>query len=191
MSEKELLIKAQQGDDEAMLSLLEAHRPLIKRLVKHYYIKGAETEDLIQEGMIALFQAIKKYNVDANTAFTTFLNVVVRNRISSVIESTGRLKNQPLNNAIFYSEGLSEDSEHPITLLDQLSTRKEEPEELVIQHEETKEIAEFIRKQFSSFERTVLAYHLLGYSSEQIASKLDRTVKAVENALQRARKKLD
>ena len=191
MSEKELLIKAQQGDDEAMLSLLEGHRPLIKRLVRHYYIKGAEREDLIQEGMIALFQAIKKYNVESNTAFTTFLNVVVKNRISSVIESTKRLKNQPLNNAIFYSETVGDHSQEPLTLFDQLSTSEEEPEALVIQHEETKEIVDFIKKQFSSFERTVLAYHLLGYSSEQIALKLNRTVKAVENALQRARKKLD
>jgi len=155
--------------------------PYIKKRASRIKSVGLAYEDLVQEGLIGLLNAIDRFDETKGAAFETFAITCIDNRILSALRADARKKNQPLNNYI----SIFDDTEQPLYTPDSSS-----PENLVIIREEIKNIQNNIRENLSSFEKKVLALYLDGYSYLAISELLSSSPKSVDNALQRARRKL-
>ncbi len=176
-----------QGDADAEEYLLIKYMPLVKSETRFLYLVGAETEDLAQEGMIGLFMAIRSYNKNEKSSFHTFATTCVRNRIHSAISAANRKKHFPLNNAvsIYYNE--SDDSEEKDVISDDGAYN---PESIVLRHEKIEQMYDQLDMKLSATEKIVTKLYLQGLSRREIAEKLGRTEKSVDNALNRVHNKL-
>ena len=155
------------------------------------YILGADSEDLIQEGMIGLFKAIRDYDFGRDAGFSTFAELCVSRQIYSAVTASGRKKHMPLNSYLSLSRG-SEDSENGegASLEDTLSLPSDNPEFIMIDRENVEDIERFIDTELSAFEREVIELYLTGMSYVEIARVLGKDEKATDNALQRVKGKL-
>lgn len=147
------------------------------------FLIGGEQEDLIQEGMIGLFNAVRDYQPDKNASFATFAALCVERQIYKAIEISGRQKHKPLNSYISLSE---EDG----PLKDTEDTSQQNPETIVISQENAQQMLEDIREALSPMENQVLNYYLEGADYHQIAKKMNKPPKSIDNALQRIRAKI-
>ena len=165
----------------ALARLMTKYLPLIEMQAAHINTcgLGLEREDLVQEGLLGLFRAIDSFDENGAASFSTYASACISNGISSAVRSAARKKHLPLKGYV----SLSEDNADSITAA-------ASPEEIAIASEEHAEIISAINARLSKLERDVLALHLLGYDYLASAEKLDTTAKSVDNALQRARKKL-
>lgn len=190
MTENEIIHRAQNGDKEAELLLLQKYRKNVLVRARSYFLVGGDNEDLIQEGMIGLFSAIWDYRNDREAQFSTFANLCIERQIQTAISSANRKKHLPLNNSISIDSPISE--KYPkITILDQLMARKvAEPGVMLIKEEELQQLIEDVRRELSNFEKKVLSYYIKGASYQEISMALVCSNKSVDNALQRIRKKI-
>lgn len=190
LMENEIIHRAQHGDKEAELLLLQKYRKNVLVKARSYFLVGGDNEDLIQEGMIGLFSAIWDYRKDREAQFSTFANLCIERQIQTAISSANRKKHLPLNNSISIDTPISE--KYPkITILDQLMAQKiVEPEVMLIKEEELHLLIEDVRRELSNFEKKVLSYYIKGASYQEISMALDCGNKSVDNALQRIRKKI-
>lgn len=170
----EILQKAQNGEETAVACVLAHMMPLIRHKAANSVCPGLEFDDAVQEGIIGLFGAIKGYSIKKDVPFEAYAAICIQNAIVAAQRAAGRKKHMPLNQSV--------------PLQDVHATPG--PEELAIQHERFQDTMGVIQTQLSTFERDVLTLFLDGYRYEQIAVALNRTPKAVENALFRLRKKL-
>ena len=182
LSERELIVKAQSGDMNAQDILLEKHRKNAKRIARTFIIMGADFEDIVQEGMVGLFKAIQTYDCEREASFETYANVCITRRIINTIRNASRKKHAPLN--FYVPLDLNGDSE-----ISMLSLTDENPETLLIVKEENEKIMNNIYKVLSPFEMRVLNLYLDGKSYTDIAVMLKKSVKSVDNAIQRIRSK--
>ncbi|MBQ9199252.1 MAG: RNA polymerase sporulation sigma factor SigH [Lachnospiraceae bacterium] len=189
LSDNEIIERINKKDDEAIEYMMKKYGGIVKREVRTVYIIGAETEDLMQEGMIGLFKAIRDYEVDKGAVFSTFATLCIRRQIKTAISNSNRKKHIPLNT---YISIYAENDEYGYDIEDNLESDNQilNPEEMVIAKEQSRALNELIEKRLSSLEKKVLKYYLDGLSYQEIAQRLDKSDKSVDNALQRIRRKL-
>ncbi len=189
LSDEALVSLAQQGDNQALLCLLTKYRNAVRIRARSYYLVGADHEDLVQEGMIGLYKAIRDYQPARQATFWAFADLCVKRQIISAIKNATRLKHTPLNRYISLDKpAYSEDSDK--TLLDTIAEESENPEEMVIRQERSENLRAVLNGLFSPFEQQVLDGFLEGKSYKEIAHSIGRHVKGVDNALQRIKRKM-
>ena len=190
LTDEQLVKMAQEGSETAQEILLEKYKSIVKMKTKDYYIVGSDNEDVVQEGMIGLFKAIRGYNPDRDASFRTFADLCINNQIVSAIKKANRQKHQPLNDSISFSKTI-EGEEMETTLGDVIQGSSEhEPEELVLLQEIVKALKNSDSDLFSSLEWQVWSETLKGKSYQEIAQSLGRSPKSIDNALQRIKKKI-
>lgn len=188
MTDEELIAEVRKQQPDAMDYLLDKYRNLVKRETREVYIIGADSEDLMQEGMIGLFKAIRDFDIDKNSSFYTFASICIKRQIYTAVTSSNRKKHAPLNNYVsFFSE---EGGEHN-AIIDTLAAEEESnPETNILIQEQVGGLMEKIDTRLSKYEHNVLTLYLDGLSYMEIAERLDKTEKSIDNAIQRIRKKL-
>lgn len=180
--EELLAVYRAQQDSEISDHLMKKYKPLVLQRARAMYLMGGETEDLIQEGMIGLFKAIRDFLPDKETSFRTFAVLCIDRQIYHAVEASNRMKHQPLNSYI--SLTLENEQEVSADFLEYSA------EEIVISQEAANHMEEEIRKRLSAMENKVLSLYLQGEDYQQIAGKLQKPPKSVDNALQRIRTKV-
>lgn len=191
VSDEELAAMAQSGDASAQDFLLNKYSPMVKKVAARYFLIGADREDLIQEGMIGLFKAVRDYSPDKNTAFRSFSELCVTRQILTAIKNATRQKHAPLNSYVSLDRPVF-DNDYDVTLLDIMGRADAaNPEDIVINREKFNTIGNRIGKFLSKLECQVLLYYLRGESYTDIARRLGKDAKAIDNALQRIRRKFE
>ena len=178
-------------DDEAMCYLISKYRNFVRAKARSYFLIGADREDIVQEGMIGLYKAIRDFRNDKQASFRAFAELCVTRQMITAIKTATRQKHIPLNSYVSLNKPIY-DEESDRTLLDVLSGVKvTDPEELVISHEEFADIEAKMEDILSELEWKVLMSYLDGKSYQEISQELGRHVKSIDNALQRVKCKLD
>ena len=189
--DEQLVWQSQNGDHLAEAQLLDKYKPLVKAKSRAYFLIGADSEDIIQEGMIGLYKEIRDYDKEKNASFRSFAELCINRQMITAIKAATRQKHQPLNSYVSLNKPVFEnDSEE--TYLDLL--REGEllnPEALLIGQENKNFLENQMIKNLSSFESRVLTLYLQGRSYFEIANMLNKPEKSIDNALQRVKKKLE
>lgn len=190
-SDEEVIKKIKSGDEQALAYLLDKYKELVNMKVSKYFMIGAEKDDIIQEGMIGLFKAIKTYDASKNNTFKTFANICVERQLITAIKTSNRQKHMPLNSYLSLNISAYENNDDDSTeLIDTFNSKTiEDPLETIMKKEQYEEIENAIDKNLSKFEKKVLDRYMKGESYIIIAQKLNSPVKSVDNAIQRIRKK--
>ncbi len=191
MTDEQIVLEVQKGDKQALSYLMNKYKELVNIKVSKYFMVGAEKEDIIQEGSIGLFKAIKTFKKDKNSSFKSFANMCIERQLITAIKSSTRQKHIPLNSYLsLNASAYDSDEENGIELINTLDNKMvEDPLETVMKKEYFEQIENSIQKSLSSFEKQVLDGYIKGYSYVTIAKQLDAPVKSVDNAIQRIRKK--
>ena len=191
-SDEELIVRLRDGEAQITDYIMEKYKNLVKSKAKSMYILGADREDLIQEGMIGLFKAIRDYDIGRDASFFTFADLCVSRQMYTAVQAAGRQKHAPLNTYISLYANMSgqEDGEEREMINDIISQAEKNPEELLIDRENLELLEKAIDKELSGFEKQVLDLYLTGMRYSQIAKVLGRDGKSTDNALQRIKAKL-
>lgn len=194
LTDEQLLKMSQEGSKTAEELLIEKYKNLVKNRSKQYYIVGADNEDVVQEGMIGLFKAIRSYDCERNASFKTYAEQCINNQIQTAIKGANRLKHQPLNESVSINQDIAhepEDGGGNAVLEDVLKDSSEnEPEAQMLLKEIIQYLTALDSKIFSDLERRVLEEKLKGMGYVEIAEILGRSPKSIDNTLQRIRKKV-
>ncbi|WP_418886430.1 RNA polymerase sporulation sigma factor SigH [Geosporobacter ferrireducens] len=191
MIDEEVVEDARNGDAKAQEYLIKKYKNFVRAKARSYFLIGADREDIIQEGMIGLFKAIRDFRSDKLSSFRAFAELCITRQIITAIKTATRQKHIPLNSYVSLNKPIY-DEESDRTLLDVLSGAKiSDPEELIISREELGHIESKIGEILSDLEWKVLMSYLQGKSYQEIAEDLDRHVKSIDNALQRVKRKLE
>ncbi len=189
--DEQLVHRARNGDDAALECLITKYMHFVRSKARSYFLIGADREDIVQEGMIGLFKAIRDFRNDKLSSFRAFAELCITRQIITAIKTATRQKHIPLNSYISLNRPLYDDDSDR-TLLDVVAGSKvSDPEEIVIAHEEFGAIERKMGELLSELERQVLAAYLNGKSYQEIAASLNRHVKSIDNALQRVKRKLE
>lgn len=187
-TDEQLIEKLRNGETKWMDYLLDKYKPLVRKKANAMYLIGGDTDDLIQEGMIGLFKAIRDYDAGKETGFSHFAQLCVTRQIYSAVEASNRKKHTPLNTYVsFYSQTGEEGKSLAETLM---SDDLYNPEELIIDQENVQSFWQKLKERLSSMERQVLDEYLSGRGYQQIAEKMGKSPKAIDNALQRIKGKI-
>ena len=191
MVDEDVVEFAREGDDSALEYLINKYKNFVRAKARSYFLIGADREDIIQEGMIGLYKAIRDFRMDKLSSFRAFAELCITRQIITAIKTATRQKHIPLNSYVSLNKPIyDEDSDR--TLLDVISGSKiTDPEELIISREEFDDIEEKMGEILSSLEWKVLMSYLEGKSYQEIAEDLKRHVKSIDNALQRVKRKLE
>ena len=190
-TDEELIERLRQGETEITDYILEKYKPLVRKYANAMYLIGGETDDLIQEGMIGLYKAIRDFRADKQASFRAFAELCVTRQIITAIKTATRQKHIPLNSYVSLNKPIyEEDSDR--TLLDVISGVKvANPEDMIISREEFSDIESKMNDILSDLEWKVLMSYLDGKSYQEIAAELGRHIKSIDNALQRVKRKLE
>ena len=191
LCDEDIVEIAKLGDDYAQEFLMNKYKNFVRAKARSYFLIGADREDIIQEGMIGLYKAIRDFRCDKLSSFRAFAELCITRQIITAIKTATRQKHIPLNSYVSLNKPIyDEDSDR--TLLDVISGSKvTDPEELIISREEFDDIEQKMGQILSPLEWKVLAYYLEGKSYQEIAVDLRRHVKSIDNALQRVKRKLE
>lgn len=188
LTDEQLIQKLRDGDEKVMDYILNKYKPFVRKKANAMYLIGGETDDLIQEGMIGLFKAIRDYKEEREASFFHFAELCVTRQLYSAVEASNRKKHAPLN---FYISFSATEGEEGATLEDMLGTDSlSNPEELVISQENQQIFLDRLRQKLSSFEQEVLDLYLSGMNYQQIAEQMKKSPKSIDNALQRIKGKI-
>lgn len=191
MADEDLALLAQQGDDAALEYLLNKYKNFVRSKARSYFLIGADHEDIVQEGMIGLYKAIRDFKPEKLSSFRAFAELCITRQIITAIKTATRQKHIPLNSYVSLNKPIY-DEESDRTLLDVITEgRVANPEDMLISQEDVGLIEDRIGQMLSSLEREVLSAYLDGKSYQEIALELDRHVKSIDNALQRVKRKLE
>jgi len=189
--DEELVESVRYGDDEALEYLIQKYKTFVRGKARSYFLIGADREDIVQEGMIGLYKAIRDFRDDKLASFKAFAELCVTRQIITAIKTATRQKHVPLNSYISLDKPMYDD-ESDRTLMDVIGGAKvSDPEELMIHQEEFTDIELKMAELLSGLERDVLMLYLDGRSYQEIAVDLRRHVKSIDNALQRVKRKLE
>ena len=187
LSDRELCLLTAGGDPQAETELVRRYGQLVRACARPLFLAGGDSEDLIQEGMVALIKAVREFAPDKVATFRTFAEICIRNRLYSVLRASARDKHKALNQSISldtpdfdsnsYTSGTS-------------SLAQRDPEDCLIDREHTAALLAGVRKQLSEFEAKILGYYLDGLSCREIADTVGKPPKSVDNAVQRIRRKV-
>nr|WP_277996033.1 RNA polymerase sporulation sigma factor SigH [Ammonifex degensii] len=191
MQDEEVVAYARKGDVRAQEYLINKYKNFVRAKARAYFLVGADREDIIQEGMIGLYKAIRDFRMDKLSSFRAFAELCITRQIITAIKTATRQKHIPLNSYVSLNKPIyDEDSDR--TLLDVVSEAKiTDPEEVVISREEFDHIEAKMGEILSKLEWQVLVSYLEGKSYQEIAEDLNRHVKSIDNALQRVKRKLE
>ena len=194
-TDEELLCRLRDGESAIMDFLMEKYKYLVKNKARTMFILGADTEDLIQEGMIGLFKAVRDYDCGRDASFYTFAELCIARQMYTAIQASGRKKHMPLNSYIsIYGGVVQEDAREDgaeVVLVNVLPAGEESnPEELMIDRENVEQLEQNMQKELSPFEKQVLDLYITGMNYIEIAKVLGKDEKSTDNALQRIRTKM-
>ncbi len=191
MHDEEVILDARSGDSIALEYLINKYKNFVRAKARTYFLIGADREDIIQEGMIGLFKAIRDFREDKLSSFRAFAELCITRQIITAIKTATRQKHIPLNSYVSLDRPVF-DEESDRTLMDLISEESvSDPEEMIINREEFNGIEEKMGEILSGLEWEVLSLYLQGRSYQEIAEELDRHVKSIDNALQRVKRKLE
>lgn len=186
LSDEQLIHRLRDGESQITDYIMDKYKYLVRKKAKAMYLLGGENDDLIQEGMIGLFKAIRDYDINQETSFYSFAELCISRQMYTAIKNSQRQKHMPLNS---YVSLYDEESEQP--LIEQIQSEKNNnPEEMFLDKEYFKMMELEIRKRLSDLENRVLYLHLRGEDYHSIARLLDKSPKSIDNALQRIRGKV-
>ena len=191
LTDEQIVTEIKQGDEYALSYLLEKYKELVNMKVGKYFMVGAEKEDIMQEGMIGLYKAIKNFDTEKQNSFKTFANLCIERQLITAIKTSNRQKHMPLNSYLSLNMAAYDNNEDDsVELIDTFNSNTiEDPLETVMKKEYYEQIHNNIEKSLSKFEKQVLDRFMKGESYNVIAKRLDSPVKSVDNAIQRIRKK--
>ena len=192
-TDEELILRYRDGEDGIMDYIMDKYKNLVRRKAGSMYILGADREDLIQEGMIGLFKAVRDYDMGRDVNFYTFADLCISRQMYTAVQNSNRQKHLPLNTYIsIYSQAMTtEEGSEEYALMNTLTAQKDtNPEEMVIEQENVEQIESAILKELSEFEKQVFELHLTGMTYTEIAKVLGRDEKSTDNALQRMKTKI-
>ena len=191
LTDEEIVELAQYGNVEALEFLINKYKNFVRAKARTYFLIGADREDIIQEGMIGLYKAIRDYRYDRQASFRAFAEICVTRQIITAIKTATRQKHIPLNSYVSLNKPVF-DEESERTLGEVVTTEAEgNPEDLFINQENLMDIESTMHRILSPLEQEVVNLYLEGKSYVEIAEQLDRHVKSVDNALQRVKRKLE
>ena len=189
--DEELVYMAREGDEEALEFLINKYKNFVRAKARTYFLVGADREDIIQEGMIGIYKAIRDYRSDRLASFRAFAELCITRQIITAIKTATRQKHIPLNSYVSLNKPVFDD-ESERTLMDVMVPGvTTDPEELLISQEEVADIEGKMDELLSPLEKEVVDLYLEGKSYVEIAEQLGRHVKSVDNALQRVKRKLE
>ena len=190
-TDDELLLRIREDDGEAERLLYERYKQLVRSRAHSYFLIGADHEDLVQEGMIGLYKAVCEYDESKSASFKSFAELCITRQILSAIKNATRKKHTPLNHYVSLNRSpMKEDGE--VTLLDTVrSLSVADPEDVVIGRENFAQMISYLESVLSPMERKVLGLYLDGLSYPQIAARIEKPLKSVDNAMQRVKRKLE
>ena len=194
IQEDDLINLAKSGDKQALDSIVSKYGEAVNMKANKYYINGAEKDDLIQEGYIGLFKAVKSFKPEEENSFKNFANLCIERQMITAVKGSNRQKHIPLNSYISLSNETYEnnDGEKESQLIDLLSSETvEDPLETITKNEYYQNVEESINNSLSKFEKQVLNEYIKGKSYVEIANDLNSDTKAIDNAIQRIRKKTE
>ncbi|MBN2168716.1 MAG: RNA polymerase sporulation sigma factor SigH [Actinobacteria bacterium] len=193
MSDEQLVKRAQKGNKNALDTIMDRFRDFVGFKSRSYYLVGADREDIIQEGMIGLYKAVRDYRDDRHTSFKAFAEVCITRQIITAVKTATRQKHTPLNSYVSLNStiGNSGDNQERVFMDFLVSDEICDPVELVIGGEEALSIKDNFSRMLSGLETEVLLRYMRGRSYQEIAVELDRQVKSVDNALQRIKRKVE
>lgn len=191
LEDEQIVILVHGGDSEALDYLIHKYRNFVRAKAKSYFLIGADKEDIIQEGMIGLYKAIRDFKEDKLSSFKAFAELCITRQIITAIKTATRQKHIPLNSYISLDKPIF-DEESDRTLMDVISGAKLlNPEELIISREELTRIEDKMSEILSDLEQKVLSRYLDGQSYQEISEELNRSIKSIDNGLQRVKRKLE
>lgn len=190
MTDEQVVLLAQETDGPALEYLLNKYKNFVRTKARSYFLIGADHEDIVQEGMIGLYKAIRDYKAERLSSFRAFAELCVTRQIITAIKTATRQKHIPLNSYISLNKPIyEEDSDR--TLLDVITEEgMSNPEEMIIDREDLSVIEGKIGQMLSDLEKEVLVRYMEGKSYVEIADEMHRHVKSIDNALQRIKRKL-
>jgi RNA polymerase sporulation-specific sigma factor len=189
-SDEEIVERARSGDERAIESLLVRYRHYARAKARTYFLAGADRDDIVQEGMIGLFKAIRDFEPGTSTPFRAFAELCITRQIITAVKSATRQKHIPLNSYVSLTKVTTEEGER--TVGQQVSAEvTSDPVDLVISAEEVAALRSSLADVLSGLETEVLSLYMEGKSYQQIADGLGRHVKSIDNALQRIKRKLE
>ncbi|WP_042145357.1 RNA polymerase sporulation sigma factor SigH [Paucisalibacillus sp. EB02] len=191
LDDDDILELVHQGDNQALDYLIHKYKNFVRAKARTYFLIGADKEDIIQEGMIGLYKAIRDYNEDKLTSFKAFAELCITRQIITAIKTATRQKHIPLNSYVSLDKPIY-DEESDRTLLDIIAGSTEiDPQELLVNQEKFGDMEIKLSELLSEFERGVLRLYLEGRTYQEISAELKRHVKSIDNALQRVKRKLE
>ena len=190
LDDNEIIKKINAGDKKALNYLLEKYTDIVNMKSGKYFIVGAEKEDIMQEGLIGLFKAIKSFDTEKQSSFKTFANLCIERQLQTAIKSSMRQKHMPLNSYLSFNiSAYDENDDTSLLEVFEAENTAEDPLDIVTKKEYYKFVEDRIEETLSDFEKQVLHRYTNGESYTEIATKLNAPVKSVDNAIQRIRKK--
>ncbi len=191
MSDEELVELSAGGDRRATEFILSKYKNLVRSRAKAYFLAGADHDDIVQEGMIGLFKAVRDFDVTKQASFRGFAEVCIKRQIITAVKASTRQKHMPLNSYVSLSEPVYDDDSER-SLMDMIAERDAvDPEEMFLRREKAELISAEIKDKLSNLEKTVLSLYMGGMNYQEIAVELGRAPKSIDNALQRIKRKLD
>jgi RNA polymerase sporulation-specific sigma factor len=191
LEDEQLVELVHQGDGDALDFLIHKYQNFVRAKARSYFLVGADREDIIQEGMIGLYKAVRDFKGDKLSSFKAFAELCITRQMITAIKTATRQKHIPLNSYVSLDKPIYDD-ESDRTLMDVISgTKAMDPEELIVNREEVDDIEVKMTELLSDLERKVLALYLDGRSYQEISEELNRHVKSIDNALQRVKRKLE
>ena len=189
-SDEDLIRKIKSGDDDALNFLLNKYKEIVNMKVSRYFIIGAEREDIMQEGLIGLYKAVKGYDTKKQNSFRSFANLCIERQLITAIKSSNRQKHMPLNSYLSLNMSAYDDADDDTSIYEVFDANLvEDPLDTITKKEYYESVESVIEKSLSPFEKQVLAELVNGNSYTVIAEKLNSPVKSIDNAIQRIRKK--
>ena len=187
-----LIEQAKNGDEYARETVLVQHKQLVNSVVRKYFLIGGDTDDLIQEGMAALFNAVLTYDKAKNSSFDAYAFMLIERRIISIIKSANSKKNLPLNDALMVNnQGVISVDDNDDGIGFMISSLEPDPENELLGNDSYNELVLKIKETLSEYEYKVLSFYLQGYNYNDIALKLNVSPKSIDNALTRIKNKLN
>lgn len=191
LSDEQIVELVHKGNSEALDFVIHKYRNFVRAKARSYFLIGADKEDIVQEGMIGLYKAVRDYKGDKLSTFRAFAELCITRQIITAIKTATRQKHIPLNSYVSLDKPIY-DEESDRTLMDVLTgTKVSDPQELIINREQFTSIEGKVNELLSDLERRVLALYLDGRSYQEISEELNRHVKSIDNALQRVKRKLE
>ncbi|HHY64818.1 MAG TPA: RNA polymerase sporulation sigma factor SigH [Clostridiaceae bacterium] len=191
MDDEEILTYIHAGCTRGMEYLIEKYKPLVRAKARSYFLVGADREDIVQEGMIGLFKAVRDYRDDKSIPFRVFAEMCITRQIITAVKTATRQKHIPLNSYVSLNRRVfdEESDKFLIEVIQEVSVAN--PEELFINKERFADIENLVMELLSPFEKEVLSKYLAGITYQDMARQLNKPVKSIDNALQRLKRKIE